>query len=119
MSSEDQLSSRKKAFGSQDNFMKRSGFSRMLSLKSPELALSPIGIDVDVEWQSDEDGVPDEGNKILGLIEGLQNLCFIKKPGFEHYDTGDSEEFSSHISAFPVFKTVFINADHELRPMLK
>ena len=124
MSSEDEISSPKKVsvkepVDSQDNLLKRSGFSRMLSIKSSGLAPSPTKISRDYEWQIDEDGVPDEGNKILVLIEGLQNLCFTTKPAFQYYDTGDSEKCGSHISVFPVFKNAFKNANQKSRPTLK
>ena len=79
---------------------RRSGLGRYSSFKN-----SSVGGGLDKSFN--EDNVPDEENKIKEMMFLLRSKCFISKPGFSMYDTGDQDLSRCKIAQFPKFRNIF------------
>jgi len=64
----------------------------------------------EMEWNSsvNDEQVPDEICVGQGVMDNLKTFCFLAKPPFQNYETGDSEIGHSAISHFPNFKNAFV-----------
>ena len=87
--------------------LKQSGFGRLYSMKGTSVAALN---QEETDWNSVmiEDQVPDEisiGSDVMG---NLKTFCFLAKPPFQNYETGDSETGHSAMSHFPNFKNAFV-----------
>jgi len=86
-----------------DHFEKshrRSGFGRYSSIKNPSVG----GLDKSFT----DDNVPGEENMIKEMMKSLRSRYFTSKPGFQLYDTGDSDLGRSTIAPFPKFRNIFV-----------
>jgi len=64
----------------------------------------------EMEWNStvNDELVPDEICVGQDVMNNLKTFCFLAKPPFQNYETGDSEIGHSAISHFPNFKNAFV-----------